>query len=154
MADKKQIKVGTITLLHRLFKASNLEKFIKEDLKSVNVPHFHDYITSLCAERGEVAEHIINRAGIERTFGHQLFNGTRRPSREKVIQLAIGFGMDTENTQKLLRMARKNALYPKLGRDAAIIYCLEHHMTFMETQDTLHIHGITLLGEARQDELG
>lgn len=148
MAEKKQ-EAGTITLLRRLFKATNLEKFIKEDLKSVEVPRFHDYITSLCAQKGEVAEHIINRAGIERSFGHQLFNGTRKPSRDKAIQLAIGFGMDTEETQKLLRIARKNALYPKIDRDAAIIYCLEHHMTFMETQDTLHEHGITLLGEAK-----
>ena len=94
MAEKKQ-EAGTITLLHRLFKAANLEKFIKEDLQAVAVPSFHEYITSLCAERGEVAEHIIKRAGIERTFGHQLFNGTRKPSRDKAIQVALGFGMDT-----------------------------------------------------------
>jgi len=152
MADNKPKEVGTITLLHRLFKASNLGKFIKEDLKSVDVPLFHDYITSLCAERGEVAERIINKAGIERTFGHQLFNGIRKPSKDKVIQLAIGFGMDTEDTQKLLRIARRTALYPKIKRDAAIIYCLENHLTFMETQETLHVHGITLLGGAKKDE--
>jgi len=152
MADEEQKKVGTITLLRRLFKAANLEKFIKEDLKSIDVPTFHEYITALCAERGEVKEHIINKAGIERTFGHQLFNGTRKPSRDKAIQFAIGFEMDTENTQKLLRIARSNALYPKIDRDAAIIYCLEHHMTFMETQETLHLHGISLLGSGKRDE--
>ena len=57
---------------------------------------------------------VIERSQIERTYGHQLFNGTRRPSRDKVLQLALGLGLSVDETQRLLRAAGKSPLYPRL----------------------------------------
>jgi transcriptional regulator with XRE-family HTH domain len=91
----------------------------------------------LCLEKNEKIEHVIKRAGIERTYGYQLFNGTRNPSRDKVIQIALGLGLDVDETQKLLQVAKKSPLYVKIKRDAAIIYCIVHKMDFAKTQDML-----------------
>jgi transcriptional regulator with XRE-family HTH domain len=93
-----------------------------------------------------VPEQVIRKAGIERSYGHQLFNGTRKPSRDKVIQLAFGLGLDLDETQKMLQLAQKSPLYPKIKRDAAIVYCLTHDKDIMETQTMLHSLDLTLLG--------
>lgn len=139
-------KLSTSTLLRRLFKAPDLEEFINENIDGTELPRFHIYILDLCKAEGCVPEKIIKRAAIDRTYGHQLFNGTRKPSRDKVIQLAFGFGLDVNCTQKLLKVVQKSLLYPKIKRDAVILYCLNCHKDVLETQSVLQALGQTLLG--------
>lgn len=139
-------KVRTSTLLRRLFKAPDLEAFMIKNAEELQAPLFHEYIKKLCYMTKQVPERVIKHAAIERTYGHQLFNGTRKPSRDKVIQLAFGFGFDVEGVQNLLRIAQKSPLYPRIKRDAAILYCINHHATIEEVQGLLYDLGLTLLG--------
>ena len=90
---------------------------------------------------------MIQQAQIDRTYGYQLFNGTRRPSRDKVLQLALGMGLSLEETQHLLQAAGRSPLYPRLKRDAVLIFCLKNGYDLMETQEMLGKYDITLLGE-------
>lgn len=123
----------TEDLLKKLYKGS-LNDYLDRD---VSMPPFHDYIIQMCLGREETREHVIKRSGINRTYGHQLFNGTRKPSRDKVIQLAIGFGLDIDQTQQLLKSAQESPLTPRIKRDAAILYCIMHHLDFSEAQKLL-----------------
>jgi transcriptional regulator with XRE-family HTH domain len=107
---------------------------------------FHIHISNICNSNGQVPEQVIKRSGIERTYGHQLFNGTRNPSRDKVIQLAFGLELDVDGTQNLLKAAHMNSLYPKIKRDAVILYCIENKKDFFETQSALQTLDLTLLG--------
>ena len=136
----------TSTLLRRLFKANNLDRFLKENEAALAGPAFHEYISGILMERGVPAEAIINRSGIERTYGHQLFNGTRKPSRDKVIQLAIGFGMNAGETQELLKIAGKPLLYPRIDRDCVLLFGINKGYGIMEIQELLHEKGATILG--------
>ena len=139
-------KMSTGDLLESLFKTDNIDQYITHtDLP--DLPSFSDYIRELCMSMGETPQHVIKRSGIERTYGHQIFNGTRRPSRDKVIQLATGLGVDVEKTQKMLRIAKKNELYPRVKRDVALLYCITHGMGFSETQEALAHLDLQALGE-------
>lgn len=152
MAEQGVKRVRTSTLLHRIFKAPNLEDFIKDNADAIKVPAFHTYISELSQEMNLVPERVIKQASIERTYGHQLFNGTRKPSRDKVIQLAFGFGLDVNGTQQLLKIAQKNLLYPRIKRDAAVLYCLSHHKNISETQNMLHDLQLTILGGSERND--
>ncbi|MCL2663083.1 MAG: hypothetical protein FWE83_07100 [Oscillospiraceae bacterium] len=143
-------KESTSTLLQRIFKTTSLERFIKRfDESEYDTPTFSEYISALCSERNALPQHIINKADIERTYGHQLFNGTRTPSRDKVLQLALGFGLSFDETQKLLRVAGKSALYPKIKRDAVIVYALNHGYDIVAVQTSLFDLSLPTLGEER-----
>lgn len=143
--------VGTSTLLRRVFKATNLRSFMDENRQSLNMPVISNYLEALCHERGLVREHVIKNAGIERSFGHQLFRGVRKPSRDNILRLAFGFGLNVEETQTLLRAARKTPLYPRLMRDAVIINGLAHGGTVLQVQATLSDLGMTLLGDEKYE---
>jgi hypothetical protein len=143
-------KESTSTLLQRIFKTTSLERLIKRfDESEFDIPAFSEYISTICSERNVPPQHIINKADIERTYGHQLFNGTRTPSRDKVLQLALGFGLSFDETQKLLRVAGKSALYPKIKRDAVIIYALNHGYDIVAVQTSLFDLSLPTLGEER-----
>ncbi len=101
----------------------------------------------MCLERGETREHVIKRSGINRTYGHQLFNGTRSPSRDKVIQLVLGFALDIDQTQRLLQAARECPLSPRVKRDAALIYCVMHQLDISEAPKLLESFGLPQLGK-------
>ena len=140
-------KVSTDSLLKRILRTKNLNTFLQRNEQYLRPEAFPELLQSLCGKRGLVAERVIQRAQIDRTYGHQLFNGTRRPSRDKVLQLAIGMGLSLEETQQLLQAAGRSPLYPRLKRDAALIFCLKNGYDMMETQETLGKNDISLLGE-------
>ena len=145
MANKNSENTSTITLLKKLFNSPDLEIFIESNESELVIPPFHTFISSICEEKGEIPEHVIKRSAIDRTYGHQLFNGTRKPSRDKVIQLAIGLELDFSETQKLLQVGQKSILYPKIKRDAAIIHCIKNKKEINETQAVLETLGLTPL---------
>lgn len=142
----KSTSISTQALWAQLFEAPTLDSFFAKSGEDAVLPSFADYIKQLTAEKGENAETILRRSNIESSFGHRLFNGTRNPSRDTVLQLAFGLGLTTDETQQFLKIARATALHPKVRRDAIISYCLYHRMTLIETQELLHDAGLPLLG--------
>ena len=142
-------KVHTNTLMRRLFKANDLDAYMKGNEGQFRSPDFPALLRELCEERGLLPAHVIDKAQIERTYGHQLFNGTRRPSRDKVLQLAVGLGLDVDQTQKLLRAAGKSQLYPRLRRDAVILYGIQKGLSIADVQEGLAKYGLTTLGGQR-----
>lgn len=137
----------TDALLEQLFKTASFSHFLEQNKAVMHIQKFSDFLCSLCEEKGMVREHVIKRAGIERTYGHQIFRGTREPSRDKVIQIAFGFPLTVEETQRLLRAAGKSPLYPRLKRDAAILFCLNRKDNLMELQLLLDSLGLSQLGK-------
>ena len=139
--------ITTSTLLRRIFKTANIMGFVRHYNEQMMVVPFKHYINRLCVDKDTVPERIILKSGIERTYGHQIFNGTRKPSRDKVIQLAFGFELDYDETQNLLRAARKSALYPKIDRDAIVIYALNKRLDLSNVQATLKELSLPVLGK-------
>lgn len=144
--DLREERVSTTVFLNRLLEAPDLAQFITSNADEMQMPSFSEYITQKCSGLGEVPEHIIRRANIERSFGHQIFRGSRNPSRDTVLQLAFGFGAGVDGAQEMLKHAGKSALYPRIKRDAALIYCLRNRFTVVETQRVLHEMSLPLLG--------
>ena len=137
----------TNTLLKKLVNGKSLQGVLDSEAGNFAEISLSEYLRRLCEERDMVPEQVIKKAQIDRTYGHQIFNGTRIPSRDKLIQIAFGFGLSMDETQKLLKSAGKSALYPKFKRDAAIIFGLSHHMDMMEMQYLLTSIEVPLLGE-------
>ena len=142
---KKQL--STLELWAKLFKSATLERYLSGSDAVSELPSFSEYIRILAEERNEKPETIISRGGIESSFGHKLFLGTRQPSRDTVLQFAFGFDLDAEETQNLLKVARAAAMHPRVKRDAVIAYCLQYGKSFMETQQLLYDHQLPLIGE-------
>lgn len=112
-------------------------------------PAFPLFLSRLCQEHAILREQVIQRAGIERSYGHQLFNGLRRPSRDKALQLAFGFSLDEKQTQALLRSAEVGELTTRVKRDAVILYGLMHQLSLEDTQKLLIHYSLRSIGDGR-----
>lgn len=142
--ENKDSVITTGELWVRLFRSPTPERFLAE--QSEELPSFSDYITELCRARDEKPEQVLRRSNVESSFGHKLFSGVRKPSRDTVLQLAFGFDMDVEETQQLLKVARASQLHPKVHRDAVIAWCLSRHCTLIDTQEHLYDSGLPIIG--------
>jgi len=142
----------TLAFQRRLLEAPDFDAFLEDNAAQMVTPRLCYYLAGLCQNKGRTAGQVIRQAGLARTYGHQIFNGTRRPSRDKLIQICFGLGLNVEEAQVLLKMAEKSPLYPKLLRDAAIMRCLHDGRTVLQIQELLERLGLTLLGEGEFHE--
>jgi hypothetical protein len=147
--DEHTHQIRTSTFFRNLFKTSSIKEFIEKNRDEMCLPSFSQYITKLCEKKKEVPERIIRRANIERSFGHQLFKGTKKPSRDTVLQFAFGFEADVDMAQEMLKHSRMSPLYPRVKRDAVILYCLNNRFTIVETQNVLHEMELPLIGSGK-----
>ena len=140
-------KVNTSQLLRELFKAASLNHYLqnhKDDLEPVSLSV---YLHSLCKEQDVLPAQIIRKANLETSYGYQIFKGTRNPSRDTVLRLTFGFQAKLPQAQELLRRAGMSQLYPRVKRDAVIIYCLLHKMDFLDAQSVLQELELPMIGE-------
>ena len=139
-------EITTSGLLSRLFKTRNIGHFVNRFKDEMTAPVFSEYISNLCETKNIKQSVVIRNSDIERTYGSQLFRGIRKPSRDKAVQLCFGFGLTVSEAQALLKAAGKNALYPKIKRDAVILFCLEREMRIYQAQDILAELELPVLG--------
>lgn len=136
---------NTTKLLNELKNAKSFVGFTEKNADVFSDGSISDYLQKLCFERNVELAQVIRRSGIDRTYGYQLFNGRRTPSRDKLIQLGFGFPLALSELQMLLRMAGKSQLYPRIRRDAAIIYGLNNNYTVTQMQELLEEQDLPLL---------
>ena len=137
----------TDALLKNILSAKDFNEVLDANAATFVEQSVSEYLQDLCRERGVIPEQVIKKSQIDRTYGHQIFNGTRLPSRDKLLMLSFGFELSLDETQELLKTAGKSILYPKVKRDAAIIYGISHKMNIMDVQYLLTSVHLPLLGE-------
>lgn len=134
----------TDELLHELLAAPNPEAFIERH----DIAHrsLAEYLNELLAAKGLRRSAVVRAAGINETFGYQIFKGQRNPSRDKVLQLALAMGCDLIETRRLMRAAGVNELYCKDRRDAIVLFCIDHGLGLQQTNEELYRFGEETLG--------
>ena len=97
-----------------------------------------DYLNQLLDKKGLKRADVVRAAGLNETFGYQIFKGQRNPSRDKVLQLALALRCDLVETGRLLKAAGVNELYCKDRRDAIITFCIDRGYTLQRVDEELY----------------
>lgn len=111
------------------FLAANEAQFATESAVSL--------LNGMLEKRGMSKASLAKRSGMSEIYLHQIFAGRRNPSRSRLLCLCFGLGASLEETQELLRLCGAAELYPRLRRDAVIIYGLLHGLDLFAVNDRL-----------------
>jgi len=138
----------TEELLEELLSTSDPKAFTdKHKIRDRDMP---TYLQHLLDEKELVRIDVIRKAGLNETFGYQIFMGQRKASRDKVLQLVFAMGLTLKEADRLLQTAGVNELYCKSRRDAIIIFCLNRGYTLQKTDEELYRFGEeTICSEGR-----
>ncbi len=129
----------TEELLSELLSSPSPESFI--DQNGLVERSLSEYLQRLLAEKGLKQSTVVRDAGLNNTFGYQIFKGTRKASRNKLLQIAFAMGLDLRETDRLLQAAGVNELYCKNRRDAIIIFSVKNGYSLQKTEEELYRFG-------------
>lgn len=141
--DKKNIL--TEELLSELMETRRIDEFLQNyenELKGINLK---EYLYDLLEKADLTIPQVIEKASIGRSLAYQIFDGRRTPNRNLLIRLAIIMKLSLAETQRLLRVAQRGDLYPRIQRDAAIIFCIQHGYSLIDTNELLENLGEAIL---------
>ena len=129
----------TEELLDELLSTSDLEEYLERNEPGRRT--LSEYLNQLLAEKGLERSRVVRMANLNDTFGYQIFQGTRNPSRDKVLQIAFAMALTLRETNRALTAAGVSELYCKDRRDAIIIFCLDRGCSLQKVNEELYRFG-------------
>ena len=143
--SRDKTDVSTQELLQLLSNANTLEGFLDTNAEHIPNTSVTEYLKLLLERHQMSRQSALQAANLDYSLGYQILNGYRNPRRNALIRLAIGMHLSLDETQHLLKIAQRGELYPKNRRDAAILYCISHHLNLINTEIILEKIGEELL---------
>jgi hypothetical protein len=130
-------KNTTEILNNKILKSDNIEEFLEDNKNSLNNSNFCNVLYKIIEEKELSIANALKKSLINSSYGYQIFNGRRIPSRDKVIQLILGLNLSLSQGNNLLKLTEKSPLYVRNERDAIFIYAINKKMSLIETEELL-----------------
>ena len=129
----------TEELLDELLSAPTPEAFLERHVLEEHT--LADYLQELLEAKHLERSHVVRMANLNETFGYQIFAGTRNPTRNKVLQIALAMALTLQETNRALAASGANALSCKNRRDAIVIFCIDRGCSLQKTNEELYRFG-------------
>ena len=109
-----------------------------------------EWLRDYLEAHGLTKSKVVRESRLNQTFAYQIMAGTRRASRDKLIQLAFGMHMNVAATNDMLERAELSALRTSCARDIVIAYCLHHQYNLSTCDDMLWRRGMSTLEQLKE----
>lgn len=139
------MKKSTEELLAILKETTNVNAFLEEQEEQFTACSVAECLDRILSEKSLSKSECIQRSGLDRTYGYQIFSGTRQPSRDKLLALCGGMGLTATETQQLLKQSGYSPLYPRNRRDSVILFALNRHLSLSDANQLLYELELPLL---------
>lgn len=108
------------------------EEFNEKLIAENKAPKVYTVIEKYMEEKNIQRADIIRFLNLDRTYGYQILNGTRTPTRVHLIKIGLLLKLSLEEMQRLLKIGGKEILYARNMTDAKAIYAIEHNLGYEE----------------------
>lgn len=123
----------TTKLIDAIQNTMNIDRLINRyDYKQLSLS-FTDFLEQKLNEYRMKKSDVIRYSGLTRSYAYEVFAGFKKPSRDKVMLIALAIKLSYADTQKLLLLAGHNPLHPKTRRDAILIHTVSKGINCVET---------------------
>ena len=100
-------------------------------------PQFKEELYRLMKERALEPRQMILLSGIERSYFYHILSGQKTPGRNMVLRIGFCLSLNLKEMNHLLQLSGTASLYPRIRRDASLIFALQNHYSMSETNDLL-----------------
>lgn len=133
-------------ILSDIHDEKKMEQFLSHPKVKDSFASFVPYYRSLPAVQTYTDPDLIKRSGIERSYYYQIMKETRKPSRDKILRLALGAGLTLRETTRCLELGGMAPLYPKNRRDIIITVAINQKAGVVDTNLLLDQYGEEVIG--------
>ena len=136
----------TSKIVEELHLNEDFNTFYNENKEYIAEKPLSELLDELIKEKNLHKSEIIKNSGLSEVYSYQIFSGLRLPDRKKLLALAIGMGLNFDETQTLLKSAGYPPLYIKLPFDSVVIYGFFNKLSIPEINELLFNYGFKTLG--------
>lgn len=105
-----------------LWKAKDLGEYVEINQGNMISQNLSEHLMMLLDQKGLKRADVVRDSELEKAYVYQIFNGEKNPSRDKLIAVAFGLHLNEKETQRMLKVGGYSELYPRIARDAAILF--------------------------------
>lgn len=135
----------TDELYHEIKTATDAQDFLSVNAEQLLSRSLCGHLQALLKQKGLSRADVVRGSQLDRAYIYQIFSGTRKPSRDKLIAIAFGLSLTDGEAQKLLKLSGYRELYARDKRDALILYTLVRGQGILETNELLFSQGMATL---------
>ncbi|MGN1317793.1 MAG: hypothetical protein ACI4VF_02170 [Lachnospirales bacterium] len=129
---------STDELLKVLQQENEIENYIEENKEDLIDLSLSEYLKDMLKKYRITKNEAINNSAISQIYGYQIFSGKKEnPSRDKLIQIIFGMGLNIKDAQRLLKIAGVSELYPRIKRDSIIIFAINKKISVSKCDELL-----------------
>ena len=86
---------------------------------------------------GYSKSNIINKSDFSYCYFYDVINGRKIPGRDKIIRLILTMHLSVDECQEALRISGRSALYPRIRRDAIILFAISNGYSIYQLSELL-----------------
>lgn len=128
----------TDELLKVLKNSQDINQFVQENVADINGLTFLESLNESLENSGMTKALVIEKSNIQKNYCYQIFDGSKTPSRDKVLALSIAMKLSVKDTNRLLKLSDHSILYPRIKRDSIIQFAIEQKCSLIDTNILLH----------------
>ena len=138
------MRKSTEQLMNELKNTTDIGDFLSKNQNEMMDLSLSEYLRQLLGKYNLEKSDVFRRAKMtESNYGYELFrDDSKKASRDKLIQICVGFPLTIEETQEVLRYGKVGTLYPRDERDAYILFALKNGYDVAQLNDLLFTNGL------------
>ena len=136
----------TSKIVEELGLCPDFTTFYSENKAYMVTASLSELLADLMQRKGLRKSAVIKAAELSEVYAYQIFSGLRVPERKKLLSLAVGMGLNVDETQTLLKCAGYSPLYVKLPFDSVVLYGICKRLSVIEINDLLFEYQLETLG--------
>lgn len=140
------MKKDTSEMLSELEKCSNFRDFLNSNKDNITQTDLRNNLEALLKKYGIKKSEAVKASELNEIYAYQIFAGSRKPDRSKLLCIAVGMGLPLEETQRLLRSSGYAPLYVKIPFDCIVAFGIYKGYNLIKINGMLYEYGFDTLG--------
>ena len=140
------MKKDTSEMLSELKNCSDFKDFLDTNKDNIAKSELRDSLEALLKKYGIKKAEAVKASELNEIYAYQIFAGSRKPDRSKLLCIAVGMGLPLEETQRLLRSSGYAPLYVKIPFDCIVAFGIYKGYNLIKINGMLYEYGFDTLG--------
>lgn len=114
-----------------------IDEYLKGNGESFVYDKIKDFRETAIEKSGYSKSNIINKSDFSYCYFYDVINGRKIPGRDKIIRLILTMHLSVDECQEALRISGRSALYPRIRRDAIILFAISNGYSIYQLSELL-----------------
>lgn len=141
---------STEELTNELKAATNVKDYLSKNKENLLAESLPEHLEKLLTQKKLKKSDVIRGSLLGKAYVYKIFDGEKKPSRDKLLAISFGLSLSDQETQEMLKLSGNRELYARDKRDAVILFALQRNQSILQVNELLDTQGLSILNTSRE----